>query len=218
MTAPRTITTLALAAALTLGCGGGGKIAGFKQGAMPPGFTWDGKYYCDFFGTMQLAQTGSTVVGTVEYGEGRIEGTATGNILRFSWNQKVGPEGLGTQKAVNGRGVFQYVVETSGAGKKAHNVHGVWGYDQEQTGGGKWECYKSKKDVLTVEKQLLVNQEGTVAAAGAETGTTSGGEEEDETTLVGVGAKKKEMEKPTYDTPAPESGDDRLEDLDDLDL
>lgn len=215
MTAGKAMATLTLGAMLVLGCGGGGKVAGFKQGAMPPGFTWDGKYYCDFFGTMQLAQTGSTVVGTVEYGEGRIEGTATGNIMRFSWTQKVGPEGLGTQKNVSGRGVFQYVVEKSGAGKTAHNVHGVWGYDQEQTGGGKWECYKSKKDVLTVEKQLLVNQEGTVAAAGAETGASG---EEEETTLVGVGAKKKKMEKPTYDTPAPESGDDRLEDLDDLDL
>ena len=136
------VLTILAAAGLVAACGGGGKeTAGFKKGQMPPGFTWDGKYFCEFFGTMQLAQTGSTVVGTVEYGDGRIEGTADGNIVRFTWFQKSGPEGLGTQKEVTGRGVFQYVVETSSStGKEAHNVHGVWGYDTEQTGGGQWEC------------------------------------------------------------------------------
>jgi hypothetical protein len=214
MRVPTQATAALVALTLCLGCGGGqGKVAGFKKGAMPPGYTWDGKYYCDFFGVMELAQTGATVVGTIEYGDGRIEGTASGNILRFSWVQQSGPEGLGTQRQLSGRGVFQYVVETaSTTGKQAHNIHGVWGYEQDQTGGGQWECYKSKKDILKVQKTLMVHEEGAIAAAGSEE------EEEGETTLKGVGAKGKKTEQPTYDIPAPETGDDRLEDLEDLDL
>jgi len=211
-----------LAAALLAACGGGRSVAGFKQGAMPAGYTWTGKYFCDFFGTMDLTQSGSTVVGTVEYASGRIEGTANGNILVFSWTQKSGPEGLGAQKLVTGRGVFQYsIAKAGGGGSMAHNVKGVWGYEQSQTDGGQWNCYKSKKDILKVQKQLLVNEEGAVAAAEeSSTATTepTAEEEEEGTTLKGVGAKKKKTTgtAPKTETQAPETGDERLEDLDDL--
>ncbi len=223
MKASRTLGIAILSVLVLSSCGGGAKkVGGFPKGKMPPGFTWNGKYYCDFFGQMNLTQTGSTVVGTVEYGEGRIEGTADGNILRFTWSQSAGPQGVGVAKTVSGQGVFQYLVEKKGTPptqKDVHNIHGTWGYDAEFKGGGKWECYKSEKDVLKVMKTLIVGEEAAVAAADEEaTATTPESDEppeEGESTLKGVGAKKKKPPKQTvYEEKPPETGDERLDDLD----
>jgi hypothetical protein len=220
----RKLTTIlgiiAVAGLVTVGCGGGGKkIAGYEKGSMPPGFTWGGKYFCHApYEGMQLTQTGSTVVGTFDYQEGRIEGTADGNILVFTWSQESGHSGLtGTTKRISGQGVFQYVVETaSTTGAKQHNVYGQWGYDTEMTGGGKWDCYKSKKDVKKVEKTMAVDEEGAIAAAEDTTGEEA---EEGETTLKNVGAKPKKKTKPVLeDTGPPDTGDERLDELDDLDI
>lgn len=214
------VTGFVIAVALG-GCGGGqGKVAGFKKGPMPPGYTWDGKYYCHTpYEEMNLVQTGSTVVGTVEYKNGRIEGTANGNLLIFTWSQDAGHTGLtGSTTRISGKGVFQYKVEETAAGKEKHNVYGQWGYDQEMTGGGKWDCYKSKKDIKKVKKTLMIDEEGAVEAAAKDT-EADDEDDEESTKIKDVGVKEKKKEKPTYeDVGAPDTGDERLEDLDDLDF
>jgi hypothetical protein len=213
------IASIAMTAViLAAGCGGGQKkVAGFKKGPMPPGFTWTGKYYCHApYEEMNLTQTGSTVVGTVEYKNGRIEGTADGNILVFTWSQEAGHSGLtGSTTRISGKGVFQYKVEETQTGKENHNLYGQWGYDDKMTGGGKWECYKSRKDIRKVKKTMLVDEESAVEAAAEEEEE----DEEGETKIKDVGVKEKKKEKPTYeDYGKPETADERLEELDDLDF
>ncbi len=214
---------LVSAIVLALGCGGGhNKVAGYVKGPMPAGFTWEGKYFCHSpYEEMNLAQTGSTVVGTVAYQEGRIEGTADGNILVFTWSQEVGHAGLTSAgKRISGKGVFQYKIEVTKSGKEVHNVYGQWGYDQEMTGGGKWDCYKSQKDVKKVQKTMIVDEEGAVSAAEDLAAEEPAEEPEGgESKIKSVGTPEKKKKKPVMeDVVAPESGDERLEELDDLDF
>ncbi|MEI8255672.1 MAG: hypothetical protein WCJ30_08375, partial [Deltaproteobacteria bacterium] len=70
-----------------------GQRLNLTQGAMPAGQTFTGVYRSPQIGEIQIVQTGDAIVGQYEYDRGschvraRIEGTASGNLLRFNWRE-----------------------------------------------------------------------------------------------------------------------------------
>lgn len=73
----------ALAAMTPWPCGGGGSLAGSGGGCSSWAGTWSTSY-----GTMQLSQSGSSVIGTYEDNGGRIAGTASGSVLSGTWSEQ----------------------------------------------------------------------------------------------------------------------------------
>jgi|GEM_PF-3137597 len=143
------------------GCGGGGipkEVSHIKKGPMPPGITWSGTYYTNW-GTMKLTQTGSSVVGTFGERNGVIEGTADGNVLVFHWSEDQRSSLSSAKKKVEGSGILVYHVIERGEDKiDEHRIDGTWGYGNHKEGGGKWNGYKSTKDVKEAERVKLITK------------------------------------------------------------
>lgn len=89
----------------------------------PEALNVSGTYTTDF-NDMALTQSGSTVTGTYQYADGRIEGTLNGNVLKGMWYQN------------NGKGKFEFVFSNGAA-----SFTGKWGYN-DATPGGKWDGRK----------------------------------------------------------------------------
>jgi hypothetical protein len=123
-----------------LGCGG--STASVKPRPMPEGATFTGVYHSPQYGEMQLVQTGDSVIGeyTKDEREGKINGTAEGNVLHFEWVEK---RKLVSNKptVTKGRGYFQYIVDKV---NDDHVLKGEWGQGDDETGGGPWNAWKSK--------------------------------------------------------------------------
>jgi len=109
---------------------------------MPEGGTFTGVYHSPQYGEMQLVQTGDQVVGeyTKDEREGRINGTAEGNVLHFDWTES--RKLVANRPTVTkGKGYFQYIVD---AANDDHVLKGEWGLGDDETGGGPWNAWKSK--------------------------------------------------------------------------
>lgn len=104
---------LALAPLAATGCSGSSdpKVASITPGDMPASADWTGVYFSQLYGYLHVVQEGNTITGKWirpnkdKWGE--IHGTATGDVIRFSWAEHtigaVGP--TATRK---GKGYFKY--------------------------------------------------------------------------------------------------------------
>ena len=133
-------TILTILMLTVLGCGG--STASVKQGPMPEGGSFTGVYHSPQYGEMHMVQTGDQVIGeyTKDEREGRINGTAEGNMLRFEW---VESRKLVSNKptVTKGRGYFLYKIDVT---NDDHVLQGEWGHGDDETGGGPWNAWKSK--------------------------------------------------------------------------
>lgn len=121
-------------------CGGGAATGSFTPGPMPRGGDWTGVYFSDW-GRMELTRTGDSIVGTFrsDVKNGRLSGTANGNLLRFTWEQRDNTI-EGRPRTVTGGGVFQYVLDANGE----HHLNGTWGYEAAVEGGGTWNAMRGR--------------------------------------------------------------------------
>lgn len=123
-----------------VGCGGGPPE--IKAGNMPNGGNFSGVYYSPQYGTMNMIQNGSNVVG--EYASdmrsGKILGEVQGDVLKFEWIEN---KAMVSNRATEtkGHGYFRYVVDPSSGD---HVLKGEWGLGEQEVGGGPWNAYKAK--------------------------------------------------------------------------
>lgn len=124
----------------TIGCGSGPKKATVEPRPMPKGGTFTGVWFSPQYGRMDLVQSGRSVIGqyTKDERQGRIEGVARGNLLRFKWFEKREMI-IGRPTEVRGRGYFRYREDQDGA-----KIVGEWGHDADELGGGPWNAARSK--------------------------------------------------------------------------
>jgi hypothetical protein len=123
------------------GCGGGTR-GSVSSGPMPEGGSFTGIWNSPQYGEMHLVQTGSAVVGCYVQNErrGRIQGTASGNVLRFEWSERREMV-VGRPTMTRGRGYFQYALDSNGD----HVFTGQWGADDNETGGGQWNAWRDRR-------------------------------------------------------------------------
>jgi hypothetical protein len=138
------LVLLGFALVLAPGCGGDGvRHANVSPEAMPAGQTWSGVYHSPQYGDMQLQQTGSQIVGTYTRDErtGRIQGTVSGNLMRFEWAEERELVS-GRPTTTRGHGYFRYVPDGNGVDWA---LLGEWGHDQNETGGGPWNASRDRR-------------------------------------------------------------------------
>lgn len=173
--------------ALLVGCGGNEGYKKLVAGQLPDMGNWDGVYYSDAYGRMELSDNGNgTIVGLYE-GErfhGKIEGTAEGDLLNFKWTQW--NEDLnGKSRETKGQGYFRYVIKEEGTMEKSrptHYIEGEWGY-LDANSGNTWSCVKfpqNTKKILTMdgkkaEEGELSNPFGGGSAPAASDASDDGG-------------------------------------------
>jgi hypothetical protein len=121
-------------------CGGGGPELVAKS--MPTGGNFTGVYFSPQYGEMNLVQNGSAVIGEYkqEMRSGKIQGEATGDLMRFEWVEKKAMVSNRAQEA-RGHGYFRYEVDKANGD---HVLKGEWGLGDAATGGGPWNGYKAK--------------------------------------------------------------------------
>lgn len=129
-------------------CGGSGgsepKFAQVKPHDMPEGGEWTGVYYSPVYGYLHLTKDGTSVSGrwltTSGAAWGELHGSATGDVLRYSWTQhKIGQ--VGRAASSSGRGYFRYVVPP---GEHVNDeLNGEWGTGQSDA-GHPWEAVKQR--------------------------------------------------------------------------
>jgi len=158
------LATLALS--LVAGCGGGGR-ANISPGTMPSGETFTGVWHSPQYGEMQLVQTGNAVVGEYVHDErrGRIQGTATGDLLRFEWSESRELVS-GRPNNTRGRGYFRFQI---GDDNDRYLV-GEWGHDANETGGGPWRAVRDRRR----HPSLSGASSGT---SGSDSGSSGGGDD-----------------------------------------
>jgi hypothetical protein len=139
------VSLLSLVWALSA-CGGGGKARIPDKGPMPDGGTFTGVWYSAEYGEMHLMQSGDSVRGWFEKNErrGTIEGKATGNVLRFGFEDRREMV-VGKPTITRGRGYFVYDIEVTEHGHDIHSLTGEWGQDGKETGGGPWTTTKARR-------------------------------------------------------------------------
>jgi hypothetical protein len=132
---------LSLSLAL-LGCGGASGRASVTPGVMPAGETFTGVWHSPQYGEMQLVQTGNSVIGEYTHDErrGRIQGTATGDLLRFEWTERRELV-AGRPTTTRGRGYFRFEVGDD----TDRYIVGEWGHDDNETGGGPWRAVRDRR-------------------------------------------------------------------------
>ena len=125
--------------ALAAGCGGAEGYKKVTAGPMPAMGNWDGVYYSEAYGRMELTDNGNgTVVGLYEGDRyhGKIEGVPEGDLLNFKWTQW--DEDLnGKSRETTGHGYFRYVVKEEGTAQKSRltaYAEGEWGYLEANSG------------------------------------------------------------------------------------
>ncbi len=130
----------------TAGCAG--SAPGFKtvkSDNMPIGGIWDGVYFSQAYGRLELTAKGSMVYGLYESERwhGKIEGEADGNVLNFRWTQ-FNEDLNGKSRATTGHGYFVYTAKDEGTLEKpriTHFIDGEWGYGESNT-GNTWKAVK----------------------------------------------------------------------------
>lgn len=156
---PRTMAFLAGIGLSTLACSGAQNARDYRyaghddatmvdvnvtQGPMPQGESYTGSFSSQQIGDVYFEQTGDSVIGTYEYNRascrarGRIEGSVTGNLLRFNWTED--QRACGRMQLERGRGYFLFWIDSAGNGR----ANGQWGPGTEETGGGPWALFRDR--------------------------------------------------------------------------
>jgi len=131
----------ALSALTMLACGSSGpKIV---AGTMPAEGSFTGVYFSPQYGEMNMIQNGTAVIGEYkqEMREGKIQGEASGDLMKFEWVERKAMVSNRAQET-RGHGYFRYVVDK---GNGDHVLQGEWGLGDSMTGGGPWNAVKSKR-------------------------------------------------------------------------
>jgi hypothetical protein len=152
--------SLVASALLALGIAAcGSKTPEIVAGKMPEGGNFHGVYFSPQYGEMNMVQNGNAVIGEYkqEMRTGKIQGEATGDLMKFEWVEKKALVSNRAQES-RGHGYFRYVVDPANGD---HILKGEWGLGDAQLGGGPWNAYKAKN------KEPKLSQE-----------TTGGGESE----------------------------------------
>ncbi len=113
-------------------------------GVMPGNESFTGSYHSQQIGDLFLEQTGDHVVG--EYADdrancratGHLEGSAQGNLLRFTWTES--QAACGRLAPLRGRGFFLFWMDSAGNGR----VNGRWGSGDEESSGGPWAGFRDR--------------------------------------------------------------------------
>lgn len=127
--------------ALALACGGS-QGPNINVQSMPAGGSYNGVFMSPQYGEMHLCQTGTSVVGRYFKDErtGSIQGSLTGNVLRFRWEESRELV-AGRPVRTEGRGYFELSIQADGD----TYLRGEWGIDNEMAGGGAWEAVKMRR-------------------------------------------------------------------------
>jgi hypothetical protein len=108
-----------------------------QRGAMPDGGNWAGIWFTNW-GELAISTTGSSVVGEFCQEDrnryGRIEGTASGNVMTFHWLTNDVSMG-GTSRESDGSAIVQFTWVEAGENRTAH-LEGSWGYENSNADGG----------------------------------------------------------------------------------
>lgn len=136
----RTLVVFAVFVVAAAGCGGAGGRVALTPGVMPEGGEFGGVWNSPQYGRMDMVQTGATIVGEYTKNErsGRIEGTAQGDLMRFSWTERRELV-AGVPRVNRGRGYFRIVKDAEG-----FKLLGEWGHDDSETGGGPWNAVRTR--------------------------------------------------------------------------
>ncbi len=174
-----------------------------SAGPMPQGGSFTGVWFSPQYGEMHIVQTGNAVVGEYhkDEREGRIQGTANGNLLRFEWTEERELVG-GLPQTTRGRGYWHYTIDEAGK----HNILGEWGIDDADSGGGEWNAYKMMNRQPSLSNDANDGSSGGDNPDWDDTGEGAGGGGGDDWDDGGG------------DTGGGELEDDPGADLDDLDL
>ena len=115
-----------------------------RPGPMPASESFSGSFHSQQIGEVFIDQTGDAVVGTYAYDRaschatGRIEGTAQGNFMRFTWTES--QRACGRIAPLTGRGYFLFWVDSASNGR----VNGEWGVGANDSGGGPWALFRDR--------------------------------------------------------------------------
>lgn len=158
------LTASVLLALGTAACGS--KQPEIVAGKMPEGGNFHGVYFSPQYGEMNMVQNGSAVIGEYkqEMRTGKIQGEATGDLMKFEWIEK---KALVSNRAqeTRGHGYFRYVVDPANGD---HVLKGEWGLGASMLGGGPWNAYKAKN------KEPKLSQE--TSGSGESSGENEGGD------------------------------------------
>ncbi len=156
-----------------------GRQVNLAQGVMPSGTTYTGFFRSTLMGDINLQQTGDAVIGDYEYDRGschvngHLEGTTSGNLLRFSFREDKRQCGYPTP--VIGRGYM--LIDTSQEGE-VHRVHlyGHIGLGENDRGDGEVSgiLVPNREPVLRSQQQSGGEGSGTGEGDGSGTGSGSG--------------------------------------------
>jgi hypothetical protein len=155
-----------------------GRQVNAHQGPMPSGETYTGFFRSTLLGDINLQQTGDAVIGDYEYDRGschvlgHLEGTTTGNLLRFSFREDKRQCGYPTP--VVGRGFF--LMETSQEGE-VHRVHvyGQIGLGDSDRGDGEVSAIKvPNREPVLRSQQTNTEGSGEGDTSGSGSGSGSG--------------------------------------------
>lgn len=175
--------TLSLVASVVLALGlvsspaCGSKVPEIVAGKMPEGGNFHGVYFSPQYGEMNMVQNGNAVIGEYkqEMRTGRIQGEATGDLMKFEWIEK---KALVSNRAqeTRGHGYFRYVVDPANGD---HILKGEWGLGDAQLGGGPWNAYKAKNKEPKLSQETTSGESGG-DSEGGDSSSESGEEESDE--------------------------------------
>lgn len=115
-----------------------------RPGPMPGTESFSGSYHSQQIRDVYLDQTGDHVVGDYRYdrancpAQGHIEGTAQGNLLRFTWTES--QAACGRLGLLRGRGYLLFWVDSAGNGR----LNGRWGMGESESDGGPWSAFRDR--------------------------------------------------------------------------
>lgn len=115
-----------------------------RPGPMPDNESYSGSYHSQQIGDVFLDQTGDAVVGEYAYDRancratGHIEGSAQGNLYRFTWTES--QAACGRLAPLRGRGYFLFWKDSAGNGR----LSGEWGTGDAESGGGPWGAFRDR--------------------------------------------------------------------------
>jgi hypothetical protein len=160
-----------LSSLLLLACSGGGG-GNLVVKPMPDEGSFQGVFFSQQYGEMNLIQNGSAVVGEYKSEQrfGRLQGEAEGNLLRFEWTEKKAMISNRANES-RGHGYFHYEIDKSNG---QHVLVGEWGLGDDHSGGGPWRAYRMKGK----EPKLS----GDDSSSGGEEEESSSGSSDDEST------------------------------------
>lgn len=169
-------------------CGGGQEGPSITPGNLPTGGNWTGVFHSPQYGRMDMIATGPRVLGefTRDERSGRIEGTVTGDVMRFRWYERRERIG-GRPENVQGGGYFRYVIGpatlTNGdeCPDGTHCLSGEWWLGHNDGDRATWTAQRGGgRPRLSSESsggESSSGGDGSDDGSGGDEGSTSGGDD-----------------------------------------